>query len=156
MQSLLKLVSLPAGQVILNQSAWKMVLAQTPEDIEKVLKEKVISAFNEDPYFAKLLRSVETRKGEFSEILIFGLKSYELVRLYVDRVTGALFSSETKDRDPVFDLMAKGVPALDAVRSVMGDTKAARTTWLRSIVEQLRRQDGLNPQEILAEIGGVL
>lgn len=155
-QSLLKLVRMPAGSVILNQSAWKMVLAQLPEEIDKVLKQEVISAFNEDPYFTKLLRSVETRKGEFSEILIYGAKSYELVRLYIDKVTGALFSSEPKERDAVFDLMDRGMPALDAVKAVLGDTKAARTSWLKSIVEQLRGHDGLNRQEILAEIGEVL
>ena len=155
-QSLQKLVSIPAGSVILNQSAWKIVLAQVPEEIDKVLDQKVISAFNSDPYFGKLLRSVETRKGEFSEMLIFGLKTYELVRLYVDKVTGALFSTEDKDRDPVFDLMDKGVPALEAVKTVLGDSKAARATWLKSVIEQLRGHDGLNRQEILAEIGEVL
>src|SRR6185436_3728849 len=44
-QSLLKLTEMPAGRVILNMSAWKCIMAQQPEEIDKVLSDKVITAF---------------------------------------------------------------------------------------------------------------
>jgi conjugal transfer ATP-binding protein TraC len=155
-QSLLKLIEMPAGRVMLDSSEWKVVLAQTPEEIDKVIDQGVISAFKADPYFGRLLRSVETRKGEFSEMLIFNSKCYEVVRLYVDRLTATLYSSEDEARDVVFDMMARGVGAMDAVRAVLGDTRKARGTWLRSIVEQLRTQDRLSTAEILEEFGEAL
>lgn len=155
-QSLLELSNLPCGPFMLDSSEWKVVLAQNPEEIDKVFDKKIISAFAGDAYFQRLLRSVETRKGEFSEMLIYNSKSYELVRLYLDRLTGTLFSSEDDARDAVFDLISRGMSAMDAVRAVLGDTRKARGTWLRSIVAQLRKQDGLSTGEILEEIGQAL
>jgi conjugal transfer ATP-binding protein TraC len=155
-QSLLKLAKHPAGVTIINQSAWKLILAQVHEEVEEVLAKKVLSAFAEDPYFCKLLRSVETRKGQFSEVLVLGTKSFEVVRLYVDRFTATLFSSEGDARDAVFEMMEQGVGAVQAVQSVMGDTKSARETWLKSVVEQMKNHDGLTPSEILAEVAEAL
>jgi conjugal transfer ATP-binding protein TraC len=155
-QSLLKLAEHPAGLMIINQSAWKLILAQVHEEVEKVLAQKILSAFADDPYFCKMLKSVETRKGQFSEVLVLGTKSFEVVRLYVDRFTAALFSSEGDARDAVFEMMERGIPAVQAVQAVMGETKSTREAWLRSVVQQMKVHDGLTAAEILAEVAEVL
>jgi conjugal transfer ATP-binding protein TraC len=156
-QSLYKLATdSPAGAVILNMAAWKVILKQSAEEIDKVISQKIIASFQGDPYFHRLLKSVESRKNEFSEALIFGNGSYEVGRLYLDKLAATLFSSEDEARFGVFALMEQGVPAMDAVRQVLGDTKAARRAWLQSIVAQLKADEGLTSHEIVQEIREVL
>jgi conjugal transfer ATP-binding protein TraC len=151
-QSLLKISTFPAGEVILRQSAWKVIMAQEPEEIDAVIDRKVMTAFAEDAYFNKLLRSVESRKGFWSESLIMGDKTYEVVRLYVDKFTNTLFSSEGDDRDVVLKLMDEGMDVLDAVRKVMGDKKAKRSEWFRKIFAMCRDHDGLTTSEVFKEM----
>lgn len=151
-QSLLKLANTPAGPVMLNQSPWKLILQQSSEEIDKVLAQGVISAFSEDPYFHKVLRSVQTRKGEYSEVLVLSPTAYEVGRLYLDRFTSTLLSSEGDAREAVFEMMERGVSAADAVNAVLGDTKSKRAQWIREIVTQLRETEGLTSSQILEEI----
>lgn len=151
-QSLLKLASFKAGEVILRQSAWKMIMAQKSEEITALIDEKIITAFADDPYFHKLLKSVESRKHFWSEILIMGKDTYEVVRLYVDKFTNALFSSEGAERGDVLRMMDAGVDAIEAVTKVMGDKKARRKEWMRSFVEMCTNHDGLTLREILTEL----
>uniref|UniRef100_UPI00192A2778 hypothetical protein n=1 Tax=Escherichia coli TaxID=562 RepID=UPI00192A2778 len=92
------------------------------------------------------------RKRMFSEAMIIGEHGYEVVRLYLDRTKAALYSSERGDRDAIFDLVDKGVPALEAVRRLQGDRSVRRRDWLRSVVEQLRTDEGLSAREIAAEL----
>lgn len=81
-----------------------------------------------------------------------GDKTYEVVRLYVDKFTATLFSSEGDDRDVVLQLMDEGMDVLDAVRKVMGDKKARRTEWFRKILAMCTDHDGLTPNEVINEI----
>jgi conjugal transfer ATP-binding protein TraC len=151
-QSLLKIASFPAGAVILRQSAWKVIMAQKSEEIDAVIDKKVMTAFADDAYFNKLLRSVESRKGFWSESLIMSEKTYEVVRLYVDKFTATLFSSEGDERDVVMRLMDEGMDVLDAVRKVMGDKKARRAEWFKKILAMCRDHDGLTADEVFEEM----
>ncbi|RNM03038.1 TraC family protein [Ralstonia pseudosolanacearum] len=151
-QSLLKLAEYPAGQVILRQSAWKVVMAQEAEEIDAVVDKKILSAFSNDAYFNRLLRSVESRKGFWSEKLIMGDNTYEVCRLYVDRFTATLFSSEGAERTGVFALMEEGWNVIDAVNKIMGDTKTRRTEWMKRFLQMCTEHDGLSGQEIVKEL----
>ncbi|WP_062085485.1 TraC family protein [Caballeronia udeis] len=155
-QSLMKVSMFPAGSVILRQSAWKVIMAQKSEEIDAVIDQKVMTAFAEDAYFNRLLRSVESKKGFWSEMLIMGEKTYEVARLYVDKFTATLFSSEGDDKDVVFKLMEEGMDVLDAVAKVMGDTKARRTEWMKKALNLWTDHDGLSPREIINEITELL
>lgn len=150
-QSLLKLAETSTGRVILNQSAWKLILAQKSEEVTKLFNENILTAFAGDPYFKKLTESIETRKGIFSEILFIGDRYYEAARLYVDKFTSTLFSSEGDARDAVFDLMQQGVGAVDAVYQVMNDKKRSRKQFLQTVIDQLFYED---PQLTKTELMG--
>jgi conjugal transfer ATP-binding protein TraC len=151
-QSLLKLAEFAAGRVILRQSAWKVVMAQEAEEIDAVVDQKILSAFANDPYFNRLLRSVESRKGFWSEKLIIGEGTYEVCRLYVDRFTATLFSSEGVERTGVFALMQDGMPVIDAVNKIMGETKTRRTEWMKRFLQMCTEHDGLSGREIINEL----
>lgn len=140
-QSLLKLSETSTGQIILNQSAWKLILAQKSEEVKKLFEENILTGFAQDQFFRRMVESIETRKGIFSEILFVGDRYYETARLYVDRFTSTLFSSEGDARDAVFDLMQQGVSAVDAVYQIMGDKKRSRLQYLKTAIDQLLFED---------------
>lgn len=151
-QSLLALSRYAAGEVILRQSAWKMIMAQESEEIDQVIEKKVMTAFASDGYFNKLLRGVESRKGVWSEILIMGDQTYEVVRLYVDKFTATLFSSEGAERNEVFRMMSEGMDVLEATKRVIGDKKARRREWMRDFLKMCHDHDGLTHKEVISEL----
>lgn len=151
-QSLLKAASTIAGATMLKQSPWKLVLAQSPEEIGSLGKSNVLTSFAGDAYFEKSIRSVETVKNVFSEILIMGPKTYETVRLYVPRFTATLFSSEGDARETVFELMESGMTAVEAVQKVMGDTTAKRASWAREFFSKYMAVFNLTESEALADM----
>jgi conjugal transfer ATP-binding protein TraC len=151
-QSLLKLSETSAGATILNQSAWRLILQQPPEEIDKVLDTKLISSFNDDPYFTKLIKSTKSSKGVFSEILIIGRKGYEVVRLYVDKWTATLYSSEGDARDLIFQWMEQGVSPIDAVNRLVNDKEAVSSKWIKSFIGQLHDSYQMTNEEIIEAV----
>lgn len=154
-QSPRDLANNPTGEVILSQSVWKLVMEQEPEEIDKIVNEGVMTKFAGDAYFNKLIKDVKTQKGVYSEILVCGESTYEVVRLYVDRFTAALFSTDGVERDIVFQLMRKGIPAVDAVNMVINDERGKRNKWLKDIVDQLRSEK-LSDSDIRTELEEIL
>lgn len=142
----------PTGEVILSQSAWKLVMEQEPEEVDKIVNNGIMTKFASDEFFNKLIKDIRTVKGVFSEVLICGEHGYEAVRLYVDRFTAALFSTDGEDRDAVFKLMREGVRAVDAVNMIIGETKTKRMRWLKDIIGQLRRHEKLTDIDIRREL----
>ena len=155
-QSLLKLSETSTGRIILNQSAWKLILAQKSEEVKKLFEHNILTGFAHDPFFRRMVESIETRKGVFSEILFVGDRYYEAARLYVDRFTSTLFSSEGDARDAVFELMQQGISAVDAVYQVMGDKKRSRLQFLKTAIDQLFFEDAqLTKAELLNSVNEV-
>ena len=138
-----------AGAVILSQSAWKWVMAQEPEEIDKAKAAGVLSKFSDDAYFERVIKDVDTRKGVFSEILIMNDRSYEVVRLYVPRFMSTMLSSEGAARDGVFELMDKGVSAVDAVYEVMGDQDRQAAKWFSDFISTMRKVTDLNDKDLV-------
>lgn len=146
----------PTGDVILSQSTWKLVMEQEPEEIDKIVANGVMTKFQNDAFFNKLIKDVKTNKGVFSEILICGELNYEVVRLFVDRFTSVLLSTEPEERDPLFKLMEQGIDPIEAVNIVIRDSKYKRTKWLKEIISDLRGFEKLTDAEIRLEINEVL
>lgn len=156
-QSMKKFADAEAGSVILNQSAWKLILGQEESEISGLIKKEILGSYTEDPYFRKLISSIETKKGVYSEVLFVGRDYYECGRLYVDRFTATLFSSEDEARDEVFNLMNQGMPAVDAVCKVMGDKSRSRKDYLQTAIAQMQFEDpGLTKIELLKTIEEII
>jgi conjugal transfer ATP-binding protein TraC len=155
-QSLLALSRFAAGKVILRQSAWKMIMHQLPEEIDTVFEEKVMTSFSNDPYFAKILRDVESKKYFWSETQIIGHKTYEVARLYLDPLSATVFSSEGDARDKVVQMIEQGVDVLTAIRRVMDDKKRWRHDATAEFVKMLRDLQALSDNDIRACLEEVL
>ena len=150
-QSLLKMAREGAGQVILNSSAWKILLAQKAEEVDQLFSSGTLKQWAEDDFYRRSVKDLETRKGVYSELLISGDRYYETVRLYVDKFTGALFSSEGDARDAVFQLMRGGMSAVDSVLQIMGDKRVSHLAQIKRTVQFLRDLDpNLSPSEIMS------
>lgn len=156
-QSLIKLATSSAGKVILNTSQWKLILSQKDEEIDDLFAQSLLTKHAQDAYFKNLIKSIETQKGVFSEILIECEQYYEAVRLYVDKFTSTLFSSEGDARDEVFDLMAAGMSAVDAVHHIMGNKKKGRIDFLRLALQHVFDDDDkLTAAEVINDVQEVL
>ena len=151
-QSMWRMIQSPSGNVILKMSPWKMILAQEQEEYDQLIKEGILTTFTGDPFFVKLLKSIETKKGVYSEIMMLTPTNYEVVRLYVDPFTQTLFSSEGADRDEVFRLMDAGMKPVEAVYHVMADKKEARLQFTRDYIEHLRNFYNVSNKELLSDL----
>lgn len=154
-QSIADLAGNASGQVILGQSQWKCIMQQKPEVIEKAIKDGLIVEFTDDAFFIKQLKDVRTEKDVFSEMLICGGGSYEAVRLYVDRFTRAVFSSDGDDRNVVFRLMKEGKSTVEAVNIVIGNHEEEKMLWLNSIARTVFAEK-YNVKDILKDLGKIL
>jgi len=150
-QSIARLAQFPAGPTIIKQSTWKHILAQDHSEIEEVIRQDRFSPHSTDPFFSRYLKSVETERFKFSEVMIIGPKFYEIGRIYLDKLMGEIYNSESESREKVFAMMEAGVPALDAVLSYMGDQSRHRQQSMRELVDMLRGFEPLSDEDLLNE-----
>ena len=156
-QSPRDLAGFKTGDVILSQSAWKVVMAQESEEVEKIIKDGVMTAFANDAFFHRTIKDVRTVKGVYAGLLICGEDTYERCRLYIDPFTRVLFSTDGEERSEIFRLMREEkMSAVEAIERFTGDSTRSRRHWLKRIVDQLRTTDGLSDQQIFNEIKGVI
>ena len=150
-QSLSRLNQLPAGQIILTQSPWKIMLSQKAEEVDKVIENRILTQYADDPFFSKMMKSLITDKkvNKFSELLIIGERFYETGRLYVDPMTANLFSSEGDARSAVFEMMQQGIEPLVAIRRIMNDQSVSVKKWVHDFAEQINRSYGTSSSEIV-------
>jgi conjugal transfer ATP-binding protein TraC len=149
-QALSKLNMLPAAEVILSQSPWKLMLSANTEELDKVIDKRILTQYADDPYFSRMMKSLITDKkvNKFSEILIIGERFYEAGRLYVDPFTANLFSSEGDARSVVFEMMDQGVHPLEAIRRIMNDQSVNVRNWVTDFVSEIHKSYGTSIGEI--------
>lgn len=100
------------GQAIMSNSAYKMFLSQPSEDIERAVKDDklVLSDFEK-----RLLLSVHTRPGYYSEIFIKSEGRFGVGRLFVDKFTQILFNTNPRVVQFVQDQREAGVDLAEAI-----------------------------------------
>ena len=115
-QSLADFFSSPAGNAVYKQSYWLLLLMQKDTSITQALKndEVKFSAFQE-----KLMRSVTTEQGEYSEIMIQGGNGeFAVGRLLLDPYSRVLYSTQPDDYARVEALRAQGVSMSQTIARV--------------------------------------
>ncbi|MFQ3188895.1 MAG: conjugal transfer ATP-binding protein TraC [Paraglaciecola sp.] len=117
-QSMLDAYKSPAGVAIVNNSAWKIMLRQEPETIEALRQEK---AFDGTDLDFSLLKSVRTVKGQFSEMFIRLGNAREIVRLFVDKRSQLVFSTDPDDKSAVNAYRQQGYTMAEALNAVHND-----------------------------------
>ena len=97
---------------IVNNSPWKFMLAQEREAVDKLKEMKAYDGTEQD---YDLMKSVHTVKGQYSEILVRYGESREVVKLFVDKQTQLVYSTDADDRTLVNSFKAKGFSIKDSL-----------------------------------------
>jgi conjugal transfer ATP-binding protein TraC len=115
-QSVNDLYNSKTGIVIAENSANKVMMGQTKEAIEQLKKSARLDLG--DWGFAKL-KTVETRRGVFSEMFINTRNGNGVARLIVPRFMQLLFSTTPGEVSAIEQRQASGMSLTDAIRDII-------------------------------------
>lgn len=106
----------PAAEVCLQNSDWTVFLAQKPETIDRLVKDKKLSV---PDGMAERLKTVTSVPGQFSEMAIKGPGGWALGRLALDPFSLAVFSSKGATVEQLRRLKASGMSTVAALRQMV-------------------------------------
>jgi len=112
----------PAAKAALDNSDWMLLLRQKPESIEMMDK---LGQLTMDDAMKRLLQSLRTEHGAYSEIFIHSPVGNGIGRLIVDPYSLLLFSSRAEDFNAINDKRASGMSVSQAIDAVLRDRSAS-------------------------------
>lgn len=112
----------PAAKAALDNSDWMFLLRQKPESIEMMDK---LGQLTMDDAMKRLLQSLRTEHGAFSEVFIHSPAGNGIGRLIVDPYSLLLFSSRAEDFGAINAKRATGMTVSQAIDAVLRDRGAA-------------------------------
>ncbi|MEN8236229.1 MAG: type IV secretion system protein TraC [Pseudomonadota bacterium] len=105
----------PGAQAAFDNSDWMCLLSQKKESIEQL---KQTSRISMDPNMESMLTSVQTRQGEYAEVMLYGPHGYAVGRFIPDPYSLVLYSTKPEEFAAVQDQIAKGLPMSEAIEAV--------------------------------------
>ena len=115
-QSIADYFSSNAAQAAYTNSYWKLIHMQNKSDVVRLVDEKKLIL---DGFQKKLLASVTTEHGLYSEMMILGDgQECAVGRLFLDPYSRILYSTQAKDFEEVNALCTQGMPLVDAIGMV--------------------------------------
>ena len=108
----------PAAKAALDNSDWMFLLRQKPESIERMDK---LGQLTMDDAMKRLLQSLRTEHGAYSEIFIHSPVGNGIGRLIVDPYSLLLFSSRAEDFSAINEKRSAGLSVSQAIDAVLRD-----------------------------------
>jgi conjugal transfer ATP-binding protein TraC len=108
----------PAAKAALDNSDWMFLLRQKPESIEMMDK---LGQLTMDDAMKRLLLSLRTEHGAYSEVFIHSPAGNGIGRLIVDPYSLLLFSSRAEDFNSINAKRAAGMDVSEAIDAVLRD-----------------------------------
>jgi conjugal transfer ATP-binding protein TraC len=108
----------PAAKAALDNSDWMFLLRQKPESIEMMDK---LGQLTMDDAMKRLLQSLRTEHGAYSELYIHSPVGNGVGRLIVDPHSLLLFSSRAEDFNAINAKRATGMTVSEAIDAVLHD-----------------------------------
>jgi len=115
-QSVNDLFASPAAQAAFDNSDWMCLLSQKSESIEQLKK---LGRITLTPLMESQLKSVRTKHGEYSEVMIYGSQGYAIGRLLLDPYSQLLYSSKAEDYSAIQALRAQGLSLAEAIEKLL-------------------------------------
>ncbi|MDA0152465.1 TraC family protein [Vibrio sp. Makdt] len=115
-QSLMDYYKSSVGEAIIANSQWKVLLRQEPEQVEQA---KATGKFAGGDQEFELLKSLHTRKGEYSEIYIRGSSGAQVVRLYVPRYQQLMFTTDPDELKMIDKFRKSGLMIRQAIEMTL-------------------------------------
>jgi len=110
-----------AGTVIVNNSSWKFFMKQTETSINMLINAEV---FNFNDLEKDILRSINTIKGEYSELFMISPEEYKLpYRLIMDRFFYYLTTTDPTDKAKLKTLTKSGMTLAQAIDTLIEEEK---------------------------------
>lgn len=113
-QNISYLMNSPNGLSMLGNSAWQIILQQKSDSIDQAVNSGGLSL---DAYQEKILKSIHTVPGKYSEMMIRHDDNWGAARLVVDRFSQILFSTKGWERNEVLARMEQGEDVVDIIES---------------------------------------
>ena len=111
-QSIADLYQSAAGRAIAANSAYKLIMRQTAETIETVMREGYLSL---DPYSFDQMRTIHSTPGAYSEVMIYANGNTGIARLVVDRFSQVMFSTSDPERSEIINAIERGEGPVAAI-----------------------------------------
>jgi len=116
-QSIMDFFMNDTTRAIFTNSEWKLMLGQKNEIIEQAKSEKKLSLHD---YFFELLKSVDTVKGKYSEVMISGGGGLGIGRLITDRYSYYLYTTDAEDKKKIKNVQNQlGCSVRDAINHIL-------------------------------------
>jgi conjugal transfer ATP-binding protein TraC len=112
-QNLMDATGNAVGQAILANTDWKLFLGQDPSAVDNIKNTQSFTAT--DAQFQQM-KSVHTKKGSYSEVMIFHKQMSEICRLELEPETLMIFSTDADDRELMKKYRARGNGVKEAAR----------------------------------------
>jgi len=106
----------PAATAALNNSDWVFLLRQKKESVEMLDK---LGRLSMDDGMKRMLQSLRTEHGAYSEIFVSSPVGSGIGRLMVDPVSLLLYSSKAEDVNAINARRAQGLTLQEAIDAVL-------------------------------------
>ncbi|OGH01697.1 MAG: hypothetical protein A2600_09860 [Candidatus Lambdaproteobacteria bacterium RIFOXYD1_FULL_56_27] len=104
----------PVGDVIMANSSYKWFLASV--DFNRAREKKLIDY---DEFTMRILNTVQTQRGMYSEIFVKTDKSFGVVRLAIDPFSYYVYTSDPEEVSAIEQLVATGLTYPEAIRELI-------------------------------------
>ncbi|KPK48379.1 MAG: hypothetical protein AMS22_15490 [Thiotrichales bacterium SG8_50] len=115
-QSLTDYLKTEAGQAALENSDWKFIMSQQPEVIDSLEREGGMSITEPTK---RLLKSLRTSKGKYSEVFVYSDEMQAPARLVLDPYTLLMCSTQAEDYEAIREKTRQGLSMAEALDAVI-------------------------------------
>lgn len=116
-QSIMDFFMNETTKAIFSNSEWKLLLGQKNEIIEQAKQEKKLTMHD---YFFELLKTVDTVKGKYSEVMISGANGLGIGRLITERYAYYLYTTDATDKKKIKDVQKQlGCDVKEAINYIL-------------------------------------
>ncbi|WP_457569588.1 TraC family protein [Desulfurobacterium sp.] len=104
------------GQAIISNSEFMFLLNQKETDLSKAFKDQILTL---DKLAERLVKSVRTQKGKFSEIFVKNSNTWGIMRFMLDRFSYYLYTTEAAETSEIDRLVASGYTLEQAIEEMI-------------------------------------
>jgi len=120
-QSLEDFFASPGALAAFENSDWLCLLSQKPSSIRRLAESNKIEM---TPHKQKALESVASVQGLYSEVAICDADgNYSICRLYLDRFSQLLYSTQAKEYAEIAELKKQGLTIVEAINRIIENQK---------------------------------
>ena len=117
-QSVRDFYATPGAQAAFENSDFTVLLEQKPSSITQLKTTKHIELTN---YMEKVLKTIKTVKDKYSECLIIMPSGFVVGRLYLDRFSQLLYTTDAKEFQKIAILRQQGMSLSDALEELANE-----------------------------------